>query len=116
MGMFDEIVCEYPLPSHLELQDAVFQTKDLDCTLARNTITKDGRLRIEVWEYVYRDDPTAAFGFVLDRKNWQEVYLDDYHGDLYFYGNKHTDDPLITFRARFTEGQLTSIIEVPDRL
>jgi hypothetical protein len=110
MGMFDEIICEYPLPRP-ELQHIVFQTKDLDCTLARNTITKDGRLRIETWEYVHRDEPSAPFGFVLDRVNWQEGIEEDYHGDLFFY---HWDETIgmITFRARFNEGHLTSIVEV----
>jgi hypothetical protein len=113
MGMFDEIVCEYPLPRP-EFQHAVFQTKDLDNTLARNTITKDGRLRIETWQYVHRDDPTAFFGFVLDRQNWYEFIDQEYHGDLFFYTNNPATNTLITFRARFTEGQLTSIVEVSD--
>lgn len=113
MGMFDEIICEYPLPTHPELQNAVFQTKDLDCTLARNTITKEGRLRLEVWEYVYKEDSSAFFGFVLERKNWQEYEDRDFHGDLYFYGGH--DAPMVTFRARFTEGTLTSIVEVSEQ-
>lgn len=112
MGMFDEIVCEYPLPRP-ELQHIVFQTKDLANALARNTITKDGRLRLETWEYISCEDPAAFFGFVLERVNWQEYYADDYHGDLEFY---HWDDDarcLITFRARFTDGHLVSIKEMP---
>lgn len=45
MGMFDEIVCEYPLPG--TAPDFVkpghhFQTKDLDCVLATYTIDADG--------------------------------------------------------------------------
>lgn len=112
MGMFDEIVCEYPLPRP-EFQHEVFQTKDLDCTLARNTITKDGRLRLETWRYIRRDDPTSFFGFFLDREDWYEYYADDYHADLEFYHWIEETKQLITFRARFTEGRLTSITEVP---
>lgn len=111
MGMFDEIICEYPLPRP-EMQHTVFQTKDFDCTLARNTITKDGRLRLERWEYISRDDPTAFFGFVLERVNWQEYYADDYHGDLEFYDWDDTARTLIVFRARFTDGRLVRIVEV----
>lgn len=43
MGMFDTVRCEYPLPNPAD-NVRFFQTKDLERTLARYTITKDGRL------------------------------------------------------------------------
>ncbi len=43
MGLFDTVICEYPLPirAHQRLE---FQTKDLDCALLHYTITRLGRL------------------------------------------------------------------------
>ena len=44
MGMFDEIICEHPLPDGFDARGVLFQTKDLDNLLERYTITPDGRL------------------------------------------------------------------------
>jgi hypothetical protein len=43
MGLFDTVRCEFPL-TNPRLQDAEFQTKDLECFLETYTITADGRL------------------------------------------------------------------------
>lgn len=47
MGMFDEIVCEYPLPDGwTQPPGTVFQTKDTeDQYLTRFTLGEDGRIR-----------------------------------------------------------------------
>jgi len=49
MGLFDEIVCEYPLPDGwVPPKGTVFQTKDTDDQyLVRFTLCEDGKLRRE---------------------------------------------------------------------
>lgn len=46
MGLFDYVVCKYPLPNSPSgvIQNADFQTKDLDCTMNRFVLTADGVL------------------------------------------------------------------------
>jgi hypothetical protein len=44
MGMFDEVICEYPLPDDLDFEDHPFQTKDLNCNLDQYTLTHEGKL------------------------------------------------------------------------
>lgn len=43
MGMFDDLLVDYPLPQRPEWAKC-FQTKDLSCELERYTLTEDGRL------------------------------------------------------------------------
>jgi hypothetical protein len=43
MGLFDEVRCDYPLPSAAH-QGLLFQTKDLDNILAEYRVTRRGRL------------------------------------------------------------------------
>lgn len=54
MGMFDWIVCEYPLPELPDdtYFDEAFQTKSLDCHLDHYTITKEGTLILHSTEMV----------------------------------------------------------------
>ena len=44
MGLYDEVVCHYPLPDGYDASGIVFQTKHLGCGMARWTITQDGNL------------------------------------------------------------------------
>lgn len=46
MGMFDHIICDFPLPNLPSFVQSghLYQSKDLDCTLATYTIREDGRL------------------------------------------------------------------------
>jgi hypothetical protein len=127
MGMYDELTCEYPLPRP-EMQGRTFQTKTFECMLWQYTITTDGRLvchshRLEA-NPDWVDDPTnKGFSrYIGSMRSVPEPDREiDYHGDVYFYtfeqdplSNPMDHGPLITFRARFTEGRLTSIVEVPD--
>lgn len=52
MGMFDHVICKYPLPGDIpEWAKTNFQTKDLDCVLDTIEITEDGRLKTrDNWE------------------------------------------------------------------
>lgn len=123
MGMFDELTCAYPLPRS-EMQGRTFQTKDFDCMLERYSITQDGKLihyphRLErnpEWKEPPPDDTsiTSLFGMLMQVD--EPPHQMNYHGDVYFYDfeGESWGGNLITFRARFTEGQLTSIVEVPE--
>ena len=114
MGMFDELKCEYPLPSHPELQGRTWQTKSFECNLEMYHITADGFLTVEKHERETVMDDNAVFGFYLKSiRQWTET-LDDFHGDIFFYGfaDEMYNAGWITFRARFTEGRLSNIKEV----
>jgi len=89
MGMFDNIVCRYPLPDGAPT--AGYQTKDTDRqALERYTIEADGQLLHEVVEYEDRSDPTAppdsiqrlAGMMTPVHKGWEVV---PFHGALNFY-------------------------------
>lgn len=94
MGMFDDVVCEAPLPDGFVSKNG-FQTKSFDSLMDTYTITKDGRLlRASGW-YLRRDEAV--------------VELDDYHGDFYFYTYSDEDKELHEYVARFTHGKLERI-------
>lgn len=99
MGMFDEVVCKYPIPN-TRYQAAVFQTKDLDCTLAHYTITESGRLVIAEQSFV--DDENAPLGFrIVDTGDVHDL---QFHGDLYFYHYVSHTGEFLEYIARFTNG------------
>jgi len=102
MGMFDSIRCEYSLPEPRH-QDLEYQTKDLECLLARYTITRDGRLVLHARQG--RGRPYRDIEWPL-------------HGDLRFYTSDHSVEPhvWIEYVARFTHGRvewIRPIEEVP---
>lgn len=95
MSLFDTIHCDYPLPDP-EHQDKVFQTKDLEQTLSRFRITRDGRL----W-YLRREvDPLAKNAFLPAAADESEDM--NYHGDLCFYTGMGEEEAV--YVARFTYG------------
>ena len=61
MGMFDEIICKYPLPKGAEwAQDEVFQTKDTDAQfIDLYEIRKDGTLWHQNYAVEDRSDKKA---------------------------------------------------------
>jgi len=98
MGMFDNIVCEHPLPDGFK-PTIPFQTKDLCNELTTFTITVDGKL--------------------VDDKGKE---VEDYHADLHFYNSNvcasgpdgfatTNDDKLWSksYIARFNNGRLQRI-------
>ena len=103
MGMFDEVICEVPLPDGWK--HPIFQTKDFeDPYLDKYVIRADGRL--------------------IRKKPWYESDVNDdtdtnYHGLLRFYSyegdpNDETpiDDRWHEYEAKFTDGQLVGIESV----
>lgn len=95
MGLFDNLHCDYPLPDP-EFQNEDFQTKDLEQTLSRYRITRDGRL----W-YLRREvDPLAPHVFLPTATDESEDM--NYHGDLCFYTGMGEEEAV--YVARFTYG------------
>jgi hypothetical protein len=97
MGMYDEIICNYALPTRSPF--AIYQTKSLDCLMATYEITEHGRLvqtstafqKLEKPEFVnhtgvikfYNSNASAsAFGQVFTRsgEDFESVtYEADFH-------------------------------------
>ena len=120
MGMFDYIKCEMPLPeTDVAPRAVLFQTKDTpDQYMTIYTITADGRLswRPYVMESVPKSErpyPNELDGSLLGlsgcmrRVESEPVFLEDYHGDLFFYSYDQGD--WWEYRARFTEGTCAAI-------
>ncbi len=131
MGMFDYVVCEYPLPGNPpqwvidHARTGKFQTKDTDRQwLERYTITADGRLvhhavryeEVTESEGPYRDHPDPEARALL---RWVgsirsipigEDEVHDIHRDLRF-STCSDDEPRVFYEyvARFTNGQLERI-------
>ena len=139
MGMFDDIRCKYQLPDldpgEEWLQTTTFQTKDLDSTMDNYTITEDGKLiyhptRLEVIPEDERNESELGWTPLFNSVALDEVVLNDIHQDIHFYtsgqminasdrnGTTNSNPEAVLqwyqFRARFTNGTLTSIIRERD--
>lgn len=106
MGMFDYILCDYPLPGpgktdDLDKCDLDFQTKDLDSCLETYTIREDGVLTGPDGRF---KDFTGTLNFYWS--NWSAVH----------YGMTFTSDGSdlieLEYDATFVNGKLTTIVEV----
>jgi hypothetical protein len=109
MGMFDNLICKYPLPRP-EMQTCEFQTKDLECVLDSYEITEDGRLVRHEWDYEWQDDPSSPLKGWLRRKDesYRAVHL-DYTGHIRFYDfwpprEVNPNSPLIEFTVSMKNG------------
>ena len=110
MGMYDEIICSYPLPvvegdqgelSGHDWSKEIFQTKDLDNTLDRFEITAKGEL-------VYSGYLSAR----VVGDTWKRIGSESrFHGDIQFYttifGTEY--DYTVEYEARFSNGQLDRV-------
>lgn len=130
MGMYDNLICEYPLPLPLNLMEAkdvdfnklTYQTKNLDNALESYTIRKDGTLWVKRYEKEYSEgDPNAKS--IMDKigkckilKEWDEQIY--YTGTIQFYqglqyDNINTDnwnnDYWIDYQTIFVEGKINKI-------
>lgn len=131
MGMFDEVVCEYPLPDPTH-NKIVFQTKDLVNELGRFKIAADGRIRyvggvfpgsnkhdawladlhrdVHIYEHVWSESPP---------KGYYRAYR---HGMGWSYQNLNTGETLdavqpewVEYVVRFTEGRVSRVTRVEER-
>ena len=123
MGMYDELLCEYPLPDNPPawVQQARLQTQSFEQVLDLYTLTADGELIHHCVEYEWEADEKAFFGGYLKPVREWDVKV-PYHGDIVFYTSNITgshpdqgytlksdtgDQPeFYEYRARFTEGRL----------
>lgn len=103
MGMFDDVVCEVPLPDGKP--GKYFQTKDFAAPyLEKYTITAEGRL--------FRDDPWWQREKGVAPAPPTDM---DFHGVLNFYDYDDKMDAWREFNAIFTHGQLEKIQDVSRR-
>ena len=113
MGMYDNLSCAVPLPDGYT--GGGFQTKDLDCILARVEIRADGTLWIERFNqevvpeterpYPNETGILALVGMLRSvNVRWEQVRL---HGILNFYAGDATT--WHEYDAKFTDGKLVSI-------
>lgn len=106
MGMFDQLLCAYPLPDP-EVQDAVFQTKSLDNALETYYISEDGRL-LRAKNPVIRqhEDSTLDMLMVPEDGVWDEPV--NHSGPVDFYYSTKAGR-WVEYRAHFSKGQLTDL-------
>ena len=96
MGLYDEVICKYPLPKGYEqYQNDIFQTKSFERLLNCYLITEDGRL-----EMGYEDNG--------------KPYL--YNGDIVFYTSEKDDFSLRRFGANFHQGQIQWIKPIKEQI
>ncbi len=141
MGMFDDIICKYPLP--VPGANALrFQTKDTpNQFLNLYEIREDGSLWHEDYDVEDRSDaalwqrehpgqevPKELDGFVgcAARINKRWVPVPDFDGDLVFYSmydikegkmvESHARAGWIEFRALYNSGKLVDMKLVENRL
>jgi hypothetical protein len=117
MGMFDELVCDYPLPDGFDASKIVFQTKDLDNLFDVYTIEADGALWLtqkSTWGHD-KEDVAEAPEFV------------PFSGDIIFYSSNLSssgpegyttvgDEPYWSreYQAIFNDGKLLIPIKLLD--
>jgi hypothetical protein len=111
MGMFDNIICEYPLPGNPAVSE--WQTKDTPTQyLDTYIIAADGQLWHEVYDVEDKSDPNAtgwrrAAG-CMTRVNQRREPVSDFRGSIDFYG----DDAAGVwweFSALFDDGKLLNM-------
>jgi hypothetical protein len=121
MGMFDNIVCQLPLPTTLEaidmgvdLNDCEIQTKSLENLLDLYTINEEGELILKEVIREWVDDDDAFLKGYLQEKSHSFKKI-DYHGILNFYiyeeipFNDRYFNVFIEYNAKFTDGILKNI-------
>lgn len=115
MGLFDDLVCKYPLPTGegtSEVSDETFQTKSLACFLDRYEIREDGTLWHEEYDIEDQSDPDAKgleklFGMITKvNYRWVPVPLT---GEVLFY--RDTKE----FSAYFVNGVLKELHKLNNR-
>lgn len=126
--MYDNIICEYPLPD-IEVQEEIFQTKTFDDPQLDNyIITKEGDLLIEIREYFsipeeerpfYNqsewDNPLFKMVGMFGHKIIGKKHLTQFNGKINFYiGLPYSGkiDQWYEYTATFKNGRLTKLEKV----
>jgi hypothetical protein len=111
MGMFDEIICDYPLPGTVpewaKAPDFHFQTKDLDCSLSTYRINHFGQLNL----VKFRDGEQQIVEKSEPYTGDLDFYMSNTRGCAYGFSftSRGEDNESVEWRARFRDGQLESI-------
>jgi hypothetical protein len=125
MGLYDSLLCKYPLPLP-RTQDLVFQTKDLGPTMDTYEILEDGTLVRCVMDYeaakarLAREGAKALKGLQdLGQlaMTTERVPLDDYTGEIVFYSDYGDAAPSgdalrpqwVEYAAIFNKGKLKAL-------
>ena len=120
MGMYDDIVCKYPLPLPEDTKGYIsngFQTKDLDCGLDCYEIREDGTLWLREYEREYTEgNPNGKtffekFGMVKETKVWWTHVKTTTTIRMYEYYN-YGDGPYdywVEFEVVFIDGVIDKI-------
>ena len=98
MGMFDTVICEYPLPDGF---DGQLQTKDGPHLLTLLYITKEGLIFEDVYPWWIKSDEIV-----------KERVQRKYDGAFRFYGGEFVDGEFVyhTYTAAFVDGVLQSLV------
>ena len=121
MGMYDSIICQYPLPMPDDLKGYTgshdFQTKDLDLSLSTYTIDENGQLFIDRFEGEWEqgnensDSFIGKLGYYKITKKWLEQLNSTI--TIIFYDYQHSQntdyDYFIEYEAIFINGKITSV-------
>lgn len=121
MGMYDTIICEYPLPMPSDPKGYCgskdFQTKDLDLALDLYEIDKNGRLFLQrsEGEWIEGDKNATGFaakmGYFKTNKIWKEELA--LTATINFYDYQHSSntdyDYFIEYKAVFIDGKISSV-------
>lgn len=122
MGMFDLVRCKYKLPDP-EVQDAEFQTKDIDCcsggTMSDYEITEDGRLIHKKYEYRERERKKDGswwdnFPCIERIDDSLELIDQNFHGYFVFY--TRANDKWYEYQAKFTDGKIVEIKRIQENV
>lgn len=81
MGLFDTVICEYPLEGGLPkwIKRHPFQTKDLECMMTQYTISKDGMFSDSAWTgklNFYTDNVVGAGPGIYTENGEDAEYLE----------------------------------------
>ena len=119
MGMFDDIVCKYPLPLPEDtkgFKSAGFQTKDLDNALDCYEIREDGTLWLRECEREYTDgNPkgktwSEKIGSVKETKVWwTHVKLTKKINMYTYHQGENEYDYWVEFVVEFVDGIINKI-------
>lgn len=126
MGMFDYLLCDYPLPARAEAKGLTYQTKDFDRLMDTIHIREDGSVWGEEYEYEDRSDPNAtglaALVGSLTRVNVRPKHLVDFTGTVNFYSSygpadsKGWGEGWLEFSAVIQKGQVVDITLLEDKV
>ena len=120
MGMYDDIVCKYPLPLPEDTKGFVplrFQTKDLDNALDCYEIREDGTLWLRECEREYTEgDPNGKtffekYGMVKVTKDWW-THVKTTNTILMYHYSNYNDGPYdywVEFEIVFIDGVIDKI-------